>query len=179
MTVAPALDTPRAAPVVAPRLAAYGTTAWHGDRAILHDVSLAFPAGTITALVGPSGCGKSTLLRCLNRLHETAPGARVSGRILLDGDDVYHPAHDVERLRRAVGMVFQRPTPFPAWSIGANVAAGLAAERGALDAGGRRARIERALEQAGLLHEVRDRLERGATARVIGLLAAVRRFVTR
>ncbi len=141
------------------RLAADGLHAWVGTRRVIDDVSLAFADRRVTAVVGPSGCGKSTLLRCLNRLHETTPGARVTGRVLLDGEDVYAPRADPPALRRRVGMVFQRPTPFPGRSVRENVAAGTvalgrAAPRGsALDA-----RIERALTRAGLWTELRDRL---------------------
>jgi phosphate transport system ATP-binding protein len=142
-----------------PRLVADGVSAWHGGRRILHDVSLPFPAGTITALVGPSGCGKSTLLRCLNRLHELAPGARIAGRVTLEGDDVYAATHDVEALRRDVAMVFQRPTPFPAWSIAGNVLAGLPARGRGIEDGARRALVAQALERAGLWDEARDRLD--------------------
>ncbi len=128
-----------------------------GARVAIDDVTLAFPDRQVTAVIGPSGCGKSTLLRCLNRLHETVPGGRAGGRVLLDGADAR--ALDPADLRRRVGMVFQRPTPFPARSVRDNVAAGVAAlgrraPRGAaLDAV-----VEGALRRAGLWDEVRDRL---------------------
>ncbi|MCU0626008.1 MAG: ATP-binding cassette domain-containing protein [Gemmatimonadaceae bacterium] len=139
-------------------LAAEQVSAWHGTRRVLHDVTLPFPHGEITALVGPSGCGKSTLLRCLNRLHELAPGAAVAGQVRLDGAPVYDASHDVEALRRQVAMVFQRPTPFPAWSIGDNVLAGLPSRGRTLAPAERRARAQLALERAGLWEEVHDRL---------------------
>jgi phosphate transport system ATP-binding protein len=130
-----------------------------GARVAVDDVTLAFADRQVTAVIGPSGCGKSTLLRCLNRLHETVPGARTAGRVLLDGDDATHmpPAE----LRRRVGMVFQRPTPFPGRSVRDNVAAGLAPRRGpaaALDAV-----VEAALRRVALWDEVRDRLGDDAT----------------
>ena len=150
------------------RLRVESLSARYGARGIVADVSLAFADRRVTAVVGPSGCGKSTLLRCINRLHETTPGAVVSGRVLLDGVDVYAPEVDPPVLRRRVGMIFQRPTPFPGCSVRDNVAAGVvalgrAAPRGAaLDA-----RIERALLRAGLWAEVRDRLGEDA-ARLSG-----------
>ncbi|MDF1503260.1 phosphate ABC transporter ATP-binding protein [Roseisolibacter sp. H3M3-2] len=141
------------------RLAAEGLTAGVGARTIIRDVTLAFPDRQVTALVGPSGCGKSTLLRCLNRLHETVPGAHLRGRVLLDGADALGAGVDAAALRRRVGMVFQRPTPFPGRWVRDNVAAGVAAlgaraPRGAaLDA-----RIETELRRVGLWGELRDRL---------------------
>ena len=148
-----------AAVAPAARLATDRLHAFVGARQVLDDLSLDFADRRVTAVVGPSGCGKSTLLRCLNRLHETTPGARVTGRVLLDGEDVYAPRAHPPSLRRRVGMVFQRPTPFPGRSVRENVAAGTVAlgreaPRGAaLDA-----RIERALTRAGLWTELRDRL---------------------
>ena len=137
-----------------------------GGRVAVDGVTLAFPDRRVTAVIGPSGCGKSTLLRCLNRLHETAPGARSEGRVLFDGRDAR--LLDPAALRRRVGMVFQRPTPFPGRSVRDNVAAGLVAlgsraPRGAaLDAV-----AERALRRAALWDEVRDRLAEDA-ARLSG-----------
>jgi phosphate transport system ATP-binding protein len=92
-------------------------TALFGGHRAVHDVSLLFPAHTVTAIIGPSGCGKSTLLRCLNRMHELTPGASVVGEVLLDNLNVYAPDVNPVELRRRVGMVFQRPTPFPTMSI--------------------------------------------------------------
>ncbi|MGH7605835.1 MAG: phosphate ABC transporter ATP-binding protein, partial [Gemmatimonadales bacterium] len=107
------------------RLETRRLTALFGDQAAVRDVSLLFPAHTVTAIIGPSGCGKSTFLRCLNRMHELSAGAAVRGTVLLDNVDMY--ARDVNpvELRRRIGMVFQRPTPFPTMSIYDNVAAGL------------------------------------------------------
>ncbi len=110
----------------------------------------------MTAIIGPSGCGKSTMVRCINRMHEEIPGARAEGRVLLDELDVYDPAVDVVAVRRAIGMVFQKPNPFPTMSIYDNVAAGLrlsSRRRGDL-----RAKVESALRGAGLWDEVAERL---------------------
>jgi phosphate transport system ATP-binding protein len=138
-------------------------SAYFNQKTAVRHVTLAFPLNTVTAIIGPSGCGKSTYLRCLNRMHELAEGATVSGRVLLDGQDIYQPAVSPIELRRRVGMVFQRPTPFPTMSIFDNVAAGLRVN-------GRRTRsdldqlVERALVRAGLWEEVKDRLRKSAIA---------------
>ncbi|HEX4599886.1 MAG TPA: phosphate ABC transporter ATP-binding protein PstB [Gemmatimonadales bacterium] len=145
------------------QLEAVRLTALYGRRAVIKDVSILFPAHTVTAMIGPSGCGKSTLLRCLNRMHELSEGGWVTGRVLLDGADIYDDGVDPVQLRRRVGMVFQRPTPFPTMSIYDNVAAGLRVN-------GRRSRgevdqaMERALRQATLWDEVKDRLRDSALA---------------
>jgi len=136
-------------------------TAFFGQHRAVRDVSLLFPAHTVTAIIGPSGCGKSTLLRCLNRMHELVPGAAVAGEVLLDDVDIYGGAVNPVELRRRIGMVFQRPTPFPTMSIYDNVAAGLKVN-------GRRSRSElddtvsRALHHAALWDEVKDRLHTSA-----------------
>ena len=91
----------------------------------LHDVSLNFAENRVTAIIGPSGCGKSTLVRCINRMHEVVPGATCTGEVILDGEDIYGPSVDPVQVRRRIGMVFQKPTPFPTMSIEDNVAAGL------------------------------------------------------
>jgi phosphate transport system ATP-binding protein len=141
--------------------ATYGGAGGAGAPAAVDDVTLAFPDRRVTAVVGPSGCGKSTLLRCLNRLHETAPGARASGLVLLDGRDARRL--DPADLRRRVGMVFQRPTPFPGRSVRDNVAAGLAALGTRAPRGAARDDVvEGALRRAGLWAEVRDRLDEDA-----------------
>jgi phosphate transport system ATP-binding protein len=130
----------------------------------VRDVSLEFPPNEVTAIIGPSGCGKSTLLRCLNRMHETVPGARVEGRVSLDGRDLYARGTNAIAVRRHIGMVFQRPTPFPTMSIRENVAAGLRVADGGMPS---RADVEeiveRALRRAGLWEEVKDRLRGSAT----------------
>jgi phosphate transport system ATP-binding protein len=150
---------PMLAPEPPARLVTERLQAWLGPRRLIDDVSLAFADRQVTAVVGPSGCGKSTLLRCLNRLHETMPGAHVAGRVLLDDEDVYAAHADAPSLRRRVGMVFQRPTPFPGRSVRENVAAGtVALGRGAPRGAALDARIERALTRAGLWTELRDRL---------------------
>jgi len=138
-------------------LATQDLRAFYGDAEALHGVSLECLPNRVTALIGPSGCGKSTLLRCLNRMHEEIPGARTTGSVRLDGEDVY--AAEVASVRRRVGMVFQKPTPFPTLSIYDNVAVGLRLE-GRAD----RDRVERSLRGAGLWDEVKDRLQRPATS---------------
>src|SRR5438067_8837861 len=105
--------------------------AWYGQTQALHDITLTIAPLSVTAIIGPSGCGKSTFLRCLNRMHETVPGGRVSGRVLLDGADIYGSGINPVAVRRQIGMVFQRPTPFPTMSIRDNVAAGLKVVGGA------------------------------------------------
>jgi len=132
-----------------------GLNAYYGSHRALADVSLAFRPLAVTALIGPSGCGKTTLLRTLNRIHEIIPNASVTGEVLLDDEDVYGPDVDPIALRRRIGMVFQRPNPFPTLSIADNVAAGLNPR---LRAGRRHALVERALQAVGLWAEVNDRL---------------------
>jgi phosphate transport system ATP-binding protein len=139
-----------------------GLTAWYGPTAAIRGVTSAFATNQVHALIGPSGCGKTTFLRTLNRMHEETPGARVEGSVLLDGQDVYGTRVDLRRLRRLVGMVFQRPTVFPTMSIYDNVAAGLRLTRpprAELDG-----TVERALTEAGLWDEVKDRLRTSALA---------------
>ena len=135
---------------------------WYGPTQALHDVSCAISRQAITALIGPSGCGKTTFLRSINRMHDLTPGARHSGDILLDSGSIFAPGTDVVDLRRRVGMVFQRPNPFPK-SVYDNVAYGprlnaLSAEHEVPD------RVERALRQAALWDEVKDRLREPGTA---------------
>jgi len=131
--------------------------AFYGSSEQLKGIDLEFRANEVTAIIGPSGCGKSTMIRCINRMHEEIPGARAQGRVLLDDLDVYDPAVDVVAVRRAIGMVFQKPNPFPTMSIFDNVAAGLrlTSRRG----GDLRAKVEAALRSAGLWEEVAERLE--------------------
>jgi phosphate transport system ATP-binding protein len=123
----------------------------------VRDVSLAFEANRVTALIGPSGCGKSTMLRCLNRMHELVPGTRIEGRVLLDGNDIYAPDVSPIAVRRTVGMVFQKPTPFPTMSVAENVAAGLKVGP-PISRSERDGIVERALRRAALWDEVKDRL---------------------
>ena len=132
-------------------------SAWYGSRLAIEDMSLSVEPNQVTALIGPSGCGKSTFIRCLNRLHELIPGARAEGKVVLDGENIYDDAMDPVAVRRAVGMVFQRPNPFPTMSIQENVVAGFRLN-------GRKSRkelealTEKALTGAGLWDEVKDRL---------------------
>jgi phosphate transport system ATP-binding protein len=144
---------------VAKRITLDAVNAFYGGFRAIADISMTVEAKSITAFIGPSGCGKSTALRTINRMHEVVPGARVEGRILLDDDDIYAPAVDPVEVRRAVGMVFQRPNPFPTMSIYENVVAGLKLN-------GRRPKgemdevVERSLRGANLWGEVKDRLDR-------------------
>jgi phosphate transport system ATP-binding protein len=136
---------------------AIGVSAWYGSTRALDNVTLNIDAKRVTALIGPSGCGKSTFLRTLNRMHEVIPRAGVSGQVLLDGEDIYTEGIDATAVRRTVGMVFQRPNPFPNMSIRDNVTAGVRLN------GERRRRdldesTERALRQTGLWDEVSKRL---------------------
>ena len=129
---------------------------FYGDHKALHNVSLSFERGKVTALIGPSGCGKSTFLRCLNRMNDLVPNARVEGAIELDGENINAPGANVASLRRRVGMVFQKPTPFPK-SIFENVAYGLRVN-GMKDEDAIAERVEVALTRAALFSEVKDRL---------------------
>ena len=140
-------------------------SAYFGDIAAVKKVSMPFFANEVTAIIGPSGCGKSTLLRCLNRMHETVPIARVEGSVELFGHPIYGSDVNPTAVRRNVGMVFQRPTPFPTMSIRKNVTAGLTGpaqrkmSRAEMDT-----LIEGALERSGLWNEVKDRLDESAMA---------------
>jgi phosphate transport system ATP-binding protein len=136
--------------------------AFYGDAEQVKGIDLDFHANEVTAIIGPSGCGKSTMIRCINRMHEEIPGARAEGRVMLEGLDVYDPGVDVVAVRRAIGMVFQKPNPFPTMSIFDNVAAGLRLSSGRR--GDLQAKVESALRSAGLWEEVSDRLsEPGAS----------------
>ena len=139
-----------------------GVTAWYGSAAGVRDIDLEFAVNRITAIIGPSGCGKSTLLRCLNRMHEVVKHTRVDGKVLLDGSDIYASGVDPADIRARVGMVFQRPNPFPTMSIWDNVGVGprLGGARGSelSDVS------EWALKKAGLWDEVRDKLRTPAIA---------------
>jgi phosphate transport system ATP-binding protein len=171
---------PRVIPrVVAPRAAAAETRdaasaekpciitthlwAFFGESPAIKDISMVVPQQAVTAIIGPSGCGKSTLLRCINRMHETAPNTRVDGQVEILGSPIYGDGTSPTAVRRHVGMVFQRPTPFPTMSVRTNVAAGLRA-----DPKSRLARqnvdeiVEEALHRAGLWEEVKDRLNESA-----------------
>jgi len=131
--------------------------AWFGPTQALRDVTVSFETAAVSAIIGPSGCGKSTFIRCLNRMHEEVPGTRVSGKVLFDGQDIYAPEVNPVDVRRRIGMVFQRPNPFPTMSILDNAVAGLKLE-GRLSKSDLHERGEKALRSAGLWEEVKDRL---------------------
>ena len=137
------------------KVSASGVSAWYGSKQAIEDISLEFEEHAATAIIGPSGCGKSTLIRCLNRLHETVPKARVEGKVLLDGEDIYE--QDAVAVRRRIGMVFQKANPFPTMSVYDNVAAGLrlngTRDRKVLDRA-----VKGSLERAALWDEVKDSL---------------------
>jgi phosphate transport system ATP-binding protein len=148
-------EVTRMSTAAAPKLVVEHLAAGFGKSVVLRDVSLDVPEKSVLAVIGPSGCGKSTFLRCLNRMHELVPGAYASGKLLLDGEDLYAGDVDPVRLRRQVGMVFQRPNPFPTMSIANNVSAGLRLNG---IPGDHAAVVERCLRQAALWDEVKDRL---------------------
>jgi phosphate transport system ATP-binding protein len=139
-------------------LDARNVSAWFGERKVLDRVNLRMHANKVTALIGPSGCGKSTFLRILNRMHEMISSASMAGEVLLDGDDVYSETKRLTDARRHIGMVFQKPNPFPAMSIYDNVTAGLKLTGTRMDRAGQDALVEDSLQRAGLWKEVRDRL---------------------
>jgi phosphate transport system ATP-binding protein len=158
---ATSFDETTVLPKVGPRgahLEAVDVSAWFGRHKALERVSLEMPPGVVTALIGPSGCGKSTFLRTLNRMHESIPGAQFGGQVLLDGNDVYDTGQRITETRRAIGMVFQKPNPFPAMSILDNTLAGLKMNGIKLPKGERMELAERSLQRAGLWNEVKDRL---------------------
>ncbi len=130
---------------------------------VLKDINIGFKANAVTAIIGPSGCGKSTLIRCLNRMHELVPNAKMTGRILLDGEDIYSKNVDPVMIRRRVGMVFQKPNPFPTMSIYDNVAAGLKLT-GAKKGKNLDEIVKRSLEKASLWDEVKDDLKKPGTS---------------
>jgi len=145
------------------RVEVHTLSAWFDEQQVLFDVNVAIEDKAVTAIIGPSGCGKSTFIRCVNRMHETVPGARMSGQVLLDQEDIYASGVDPVAVRKRIGMVFQRPNPFPAMSIFDNVAAGLK-----LNGVRRRSElteiVQRSLEQSALWDQVKDRLnEPGAS----------------
>ena len=139
-------------------------SAWYGNVLALKDISMSIRSQAITAVIGPSGCGKSTFIRCLNRMHEVSHGGRVAGCILLDGKDIYARDVDPVIIRRRIGMVFQKPSPFPTMSVFDNVAAGLRLTRLWSRRGELEEVVERSLHQAALWDEVKDKLnESGAS----------------
>ena len=149
-------DREQLAPAQGARVTIEGLRAFYGTSEAVKGVSIDFPPNEVTAIIGPSGCGKSTLVRCINRMHEEIPRARAEGSVKLDDEDVYGSRVDVTMVRRQIGMVFQKPNPFPTMSIQDNVASGLklAGVRGAQV----RERVDRSLRAVGLWGEVRERL---------------------
>ncbi len=139
-------------------LDAQRVSAWFGTNKVLDRVSLSMPPGVVTALIGPSGCGKSTFLRILNRMHESVPSAKLAGEVRLNGEDIYAPGAHITRTRKRIGMVFQKPNPFPAMSIAENVVAGLKLTGTRIGHAERDALIEDCLQRGGLWAEVKDRL---------------------
>jgi phosphate transport system ATP-binding protein len=161
----PALTTERRQPARGrPRVQADNLTAYFGTSAVIRGVTLHIQDREVTAIIGPSGCGKSTFLRCLNRMHETVPLARAAGRVLLDGRNIYAPGVNPIEVRKFIGMVFQRPTPFPTMSVRENVAAGLRVLAKRPSRRETREIVERALVRAALWDEVKDRLHHSALA---------------
>jgi len=156
-------DTP-GAQVPTPRIRVGSLDAWFGSVHAIKGVNMLVRDRQVTAIIGPSGCGKSTFLRCLNRMHETVPTARVEGEVELDGRDIYARGVNAIAVRKHIGMVFQRPTPFPTMSIRDNVAAGLRVRDGSRPSRAKTDEIvERALVRAALWDEVKDRLSTSAT----------------
>lgn len=151
-------STHASGPGAAAALEARDVSAWFGTHHVLDSVSLTMASGIVTALIGPSGCGKSTFLRILNRMHELTPSASLAGEVLLDGHDVYDPSWRLTEARRSIGMVFQKPNPFPTMSIYDNVVAGLklTGTRATKDA--KDQIVQECLQKAGLWSEVRERL---------------------
>ncbi len=133
---------------------------YYGDFLAVEGVSLTIPARSVTAFIGPSGCGKSTFLRSLNRMHEVIPGARVEGKVVVDGQSLYDPGVDPVEVRRMIGMVFQRPNPFPTMSIYENVLAGLRLNNKKLKKSVADDVVEKSLKGANLWNEVKDRLSK-------------------
>ncbi|MBB6018512.1 phosphate ABC transporter ATP-binding protein PstB [Deinococcus radiopugnans] len=145
-----------------PILSAKNVNIFYGDKQAVQNVNLDVQPGTVNALIGPSGCGKTTFLRAINRMHDLTPGARVSGQILLDGQDIYAAGIDPVAMRRRVGMVFQKPNPFPTMSVFDNVVSGLKLA-GMRNKDQLMAVAERSLKGAALWEEVRERLNTPAT----------------
>jgi phosphate transport system ATP-binding protein len=158
------LAPPSRATRSAANLEARNVSAWFGSNKVLDRVSLSMPAKTVTALIGPSGCGKSTFLRILNRMHESVPSAKLAGEVLLNGDDIYESGQRITQTRRRIGMVFQKPNPFPAMSIADNVTAGLKLTGMKVSRSARGELVERCLTRGGLWDEVKNRLNTPGSA---------------
>jgi phosphate transport system ATP-binding protein len=158
---APVVRMPKpgaAGTVRARQVSVKGLDAYYGDQHAVKGLDIQFAPNEVTAIIGPSGCGKSTLVRCINRMHEEVPGARATGEVLLDDVNVYGDGVDVVAVRRTVGMVFQKPNPFPTMSVFDNVAAGI--RLSGMRGGKLRERVEQTLRGAGLWEEVKDRLDK-------------------
>jgi phosphate transport system ATP-binding protein len=145
------------------KMKSVGLNAWFGQKQALKDINISVKANAVTAIIGPSGCGKSTLIRTFNRMHELVPGAKISGQVLLDGKDIYADDVDAVAVRRRVGMVFQKPNPFPTMSIYDNVAAGLRLT-GAKKGKNLDDVVKQSLKQATLWDEVKDDLNKPGTS---------------
>jgi len=145
---------------MAKRLDISNLNIYYSDFLAVEGVNMAIEPRAVTAFIGPSGCGKSTVIRSLNRMHEVIPGARVEGEVLLDGDNLYGPTVDPVLVRRQVGMVFQRPNPFPTMSIKENVLAGVKLNNKRISKSDADALVERSLTGANLWNEVKDRLDK-------------------
>lgn len=145
------------------KLEAHEVRVSFGATEVLHGVNMKIAMNAVTAIIGPSGCGKSTFLRVLNRMHELTMGAALSGKVLLDGENIYHPEVDPVLLRRRIGMVFQKPNPFPSMTVRENVLAGLRLT-GRLRRAEASGIVERVLRQAALWEEVKDRLDASGTS---------------
>jgi phosphate transport system ATP-binding protein len=158
---APDTERPAERSVTGHAIEVKGLNAYYGDQHSIKNFTIDFPANEVTALIGPSGSGKSTVVRCINRMHEEIPGARAEGTVALDGLNVYEDGVDVTSVRRLIGMVFQKPNPFPTMSVFDNVAAGLrlTGTRGT----NLRERVHRALRAVGLWDEVKNRLDKPGT----------------
>src|SRR6184192_1237702 len=157
---------PNNQPLIAPeeiRLQVEALSAYYGNTLAVNKISLSIKTNRVTAIIGPSGCGKSTFIRCLNRMHEVTPGARVDGKVLLDGHDLYGPGIDPVDVRRRVGMVFQKPNVFPSMSIHDNVAAGYKLN-GVRDRRLIAEKVEKSLKNAALWEEVKDDLQKPGTS---------------
>jgi len=145
------------------KMQSIGLNAWFGAKQALKNINMSIKANAVTAIIGPSGCGKSTFIRCLNRMHELTPNARMSGQVLLDGKNIYSSEIDPVQIRRRVGMVFQKPNPFPTMSIYDNVAAGLKLT-GARKGQNLDEIVKKSLKQATLWDEVKDDLKKPGTS---------------
>ncbi len=145
------------------KMQSVGLNAWFGPKQVLKDINLNIKTNAVTAIIGPSGCGKSTFIRCLNRMHELVPSAKTTGEVLLDGQNIYDKQVDPVQVRRRVGMVFQKPNPFPTMSIYDNVAAGLRLT-GTKKGKNLDEIVKRSLEQATLWDEVKDDLKKPGTS---------------